>query len=66
MVVLHNRKKNSPLHFFNDNDYKSKENKRWVVDQFEQRSSECPWNSSLAIPIIPAIHGTDFLIAGMI
>jgi hypothetical protein len=43
--------------------YKKNPKKVWVMEQYEARVRSLSWNACLAIPIVPSVHGTDFLVA---
>jgi hypothetical protein len=63
--VFNSRKKHAPQSYFATT-YKSNRQKLWVIEQFERLARQFSWNEDWEniVPIIPALHGSDMLIAG--
>lgn len=49
--------------FFDDLSLKNNEQQQWILEQYQKLTSSCVWNKDLMVPIIPALHGTDFSLA---
>jgi hypothetical protein len=56
------RKKNSPEHFFKTT-YQRNPSKVWVMERMHVLLGLLPWQEALVLPIVPALHGTDFFVA---
>jgi hypothetical protein len=64
--VFRSRKKNDPEQFFKMS-YKNSPEKLWVMGHFDRYADKYSWNEDLVniVPIVPALHGSDFAVAGM-
>jgi hypothetical protein len=62
--IISTRHKDSPAIFCKQNWKESQfEHRAWVYSKYSKRVSTFDWNRSTELPIIPAVHGTDKIIA---
>jgi hypothetical protein len=63
--VFCERRRNDPGHFFATGGYARFPEKVWVMEQFRRYALQFRWNEAAdAVPIVPALHGSDLAIAG--
>lgn len=62
--VFLERKRNDPAQFFATGGYARQAEKVWVMEQFRRYALQFAWNEGeAAVPIVPALHGSDLAIA---